>query len=142
MIDIFNAIFERAATALETAGLNVDTSSIYQDTPSAFPHCSIIEQDNAVYTAGISLDRRENYARIMLQVDVYSAKTTGQQSECRAIMSVIDSCLEGLGFQRMSMSPLPNYDRNIYRLTARYAGIVSQGITSGNDIVHNVYANI
>lgn len=140
MIDVFNVFYEKAVTALSAAGLSVDTASIYQDAPPAFPHCSITEQDNAVYGAGISLDNRENYARVMLQVDVYSAKQSGQQSECKQIMKVIDECFASDGLTRLSMSPLPNYNRGIYRLTARYAGVVSKGVVSGNNTVHYVYA--
>ena len=139
MINVFNIIYDKCVQAISDANLDVDMSSIYTDTPEALPHCSIIEQDNAVYRPGISLDKRENFAQIMLQVDVYSAEVSTRRSVCENILSVIDGCLEGLGFVRQTKMPMPNYDRGIYRITARYVGVVSKGITSGEDTVYLVY---
>ena len=121
MIDVENQIYTPIAEALRKAFPGIDTSGEYVKAPSAFPHVSIVEQDN--YTAANRLDSSESerYSVLMYEVNVYSNKTGGKKSECRSIMADIDRMMYARNFTRISMSPVPNMENaSIYRLVARY----------------------
>lgn len=123
MIDIKSLIFTPIAQAVRSQ-YHASVDSDYVRTPSKFPHVSIVETDN--YTTPRHLDNgnAEKYATIMIEVNVYSNLTVGKESECRAIMSLVDTMMYGFNFTRISMTPVPNYeDATIYRLTARYRAV-------------------
>lgn len=121
MIDIESLVFTPIAQAIRQQFEGAYVTGEYVKSPSKFPHASIVESDN--YT---SLNHRdsgaaEKYATIMYEVNVYSNKTSGKKSECRAILSLIDSMMYERNFTRIAMTPVPNLeDATIYRLTARY----------------------
>ena len=57
-------------------------------------------------------------------------KTSGKKTECKAIIALIDSKMEALGFTRTLMNPVPNEeDATVYRMVARYGAIVSKNKT-------------
>ena len=72
----------------------------------------------------------ENHAQVLYEVNVYSNKTSGKKAECKAIIALIDSKMEALGFTRTLMNPVPNEeDATVYRMVARYRAIVSKNKT-------------
>lgn len=72
----------------------------------------------------------ENHAQVLYEVNVYSNKTSGKKTECKAIIALIDSKMEALGFTRTLMNPVPNEeDATVYRMVARYRAIVSKNKT-------------
>jgi hypothetical protein len=63
----------------------------------------------------------------MYEVNVYSNKTKGKKSECKAIAALIDNELATLGFSRTMLQPIPNMDdATIYRMTGRYTAVISK----------------
>jgi hypothetical protein len=55
---------------------------------------------------------------------------SGKKTECKAIIALIDSKMEALGFTRTLMNPVPNEeDATVYRMVARYRAIVSKNKT-------------
>ena len=65
----------------------------------------------------------------MYEVNVYSNKTTGKKTEAKKILSKIDDTMILLGFTRMNKFPVIMDDATIYRVVARYRGVVSQNHT-------------
>ena len=60
-------------------------------------------------------------AQVMFEINVYSNKTEGKKTECKAIMKVIDALMYGMNFTRISLAPVINASKpTIYRMTARY----------------------
>lgn len=129
MIDIESLIFTPIAQAVRTQ-FNASVTGEYVKAPSKFPHVSIVESDNYMTVNALDSSATEKYATVMYEVNVYSNKTSGKKSECRDILSLIDSMMYQFNFTRIAMTPVPNLeDATIYRLTARY-----RAATDGSNI--------
>ena len=127
MINIENELFEIIATAVQSEYPDAYIVGEYVKSPSKFPCVSIVEMDNVAYDKTQSSYSLENHANLTYEVNVYSNKTSGKKSECKAIASLIDTEFEKLGFSRTMLQPIPNVDdATIYRMLGRYMGVVSK----------------
>ena len=127
MIDCENEIFSIVSKAVREEYPSVFISSEYIRTPSKFPFVSLIEMSNTAYDRTQTNGSLENHASLMYAVDIYSNKTSGKKSECKAIASLIDNELAALGFSRTMLQTIPNMDdATIYRMTGRYTAVVSK----------------
>ena len=127
MIDCEKEIFDKVAKSLKEAFPSIFVSGEYIRTPPKFPFVSIIEMSNTAYDRTQSSGGLENHASVMYEVNVYSNKTSGKKSECKAIASLIDNELAALGFSRTMLQPIPNMDdATIYRITGRYTAVISK----------------
>lgn len=119
MIDCENEVYTRIAKVLREKFPGIDVAGEYVQAPSVFPHVSITQSDNSVIsnkTTGSA-----EMAQVMFEINVYSNKTEGKKTECKAIMKVIDELLFKMNFKRLALTPVPNLeDATIYRLVARY----------------------
>lgn len=119
MIDCENEVYTRIAEVLRDKFPGINLSGEYVNAPSVFPHVSITQSDNSVIpdkTTGTA-----EMAQVMFEVNVYSNKTSGKKTECKAIVKQIDKILFSMNFRRMAMTPVPNMeDATIYRIVARY----------------------
>ena len=119
MIDCENEVYTRIAKVLREKFPGIDIAGEYIQAPSVFPHVSITQSDNSVIankTTGSA-----EMAQVMFEVNVYSNKTEGKKTECKAIMKVIDELLFKMNFKRLALTPVPNMeDATIYRMVARY----------------------
>ena len=127
MIDIEREVFSIIAKALREKYPNVSVVGEYVKSPSKFPCVSIIESDNSVYNRTQTSGSLENHAEVMYEVNIYSNKSSGKKSECKAIASLLDNEFATLGFSRKMLQPVPNMDdATIYRMVGRYEGVVSK----------------
>ena len=127
MINVENEIFDRVADSVRAAYPSAFISGEYIRTPSKFPFVSLIEMSNTAYDRTQSSGGLENHASVMYEVNVYSNKTRGKKSECKAIATLIDNELATLGFSRTMLQPIPNMDdATIYRMTGRYTAVISK----------------
>lgn len=127
MINVENEIFDRVAKIVRESYPSVFISGEYIRSPSKFPFVSLIEMSNTAYDRTQTSDSLENHASLMYEVNVYSNKTKGKKSECKAIAALIDSELATLGFSRTMLQPIPNMDdATIYRMTGRYTAVISK----------------
>lgn len=127
MINVENEIFDKVSTSVRTKFPNVSMTGEYVKSPSSFPHVSLEEKDNSVLISTQTSAEYENHATLMYEANVYSNKTKGKKTECKEIMSLLDSEMEALGFTRTMLQPIPNMDdATIYRMTARYTAIISK----------------
>lgn len=127
MINVENEIFNIIATALRNEYTDVCVVGEYVKSPSIFPCVSIVEMDNVAYERTQSSGSLENHADVTYEVNIYSNKTSGKKSECKAIASLLDNEFATLGFSRTMLQPIPNGDdATIYRMVGRYRGVVSQ----------------
>lgn len=130
MIDIENELFTRVRNAVKTEYPNALIKGEYDPSPASFPCITVIESENNVARDKVT-STTAKFAYITYTINVYSNKTNGKHAECRAIMKIIDSEMQSMGFLRTFLNPVPNInDATIYRLTARYRAIVSEdGVT-------------
>ena len=127
MINIESTIFNTIAKAVRTAYPDALVIGEYVKSPSQFPCISIEEIDNVAYDKTQSSFSLENHANVSYEINIYSNKTSGKKSECRAISSLIDDEFATLGFSRTMLQPVPNVDdATIYRMLGRYVGVVSK----------------
>ena len=126
MIDIENEVFNRVATRVREQFPNIFIVGEYVKSPSSFPAVSLMEMDNSIRESTVDSGSNENHANVMYEVNVYSNKTTGKKSECKAIIALIDQEMSAMGFVRSTLTPVPNeYDSTIYRMVGRYRAAVS-----------------
>ena len=126
MIDIENAVFNQVAMRVREAFPDIFMAGEYVKSPPFFPAVSLVEMDNSTRIETIDSGSNENHANVMYEVNVYSNKTTGKKSECKAIMSLIDEEMLAMGFSRATLTPVPNEnDSTIYRMVGRYRATVS-----------------
>lgn len=126
MIDIENMLFTEMKKNLPKT---VETGTMYASVQSKFPLATLMVMDNSVYEPFIDSARIENAVEIMVEVNVYSNKTSGKKEECKKLMKNIDGTLSGLNLVRISCQPTPNLeDASVYRITARYRAIVDKNL--------------
>ena len=127
MIDIENDIFNTVATEVREKYPDIYMVGEYVKTPSQFPCVSLVEMDNQVYQRTEDSGSSENHVSVMYEVNIYSNKTVGKKTECKAIAAVIDEQMLALGFARTMLQPIPNLDdATIYRMVGRYSAIISK----------------
>ena len=127
MIDIENELFRILATKLRARYSNLFITGDYAIVPPSFPCVSIVEMDNTPYRRTQTQNDMENHVTVMYEVDVFSNKTSGKKSECKAIIALIDEEMLKLGFDRTFLNPLPNQENTtVYRMKGRYVAVVSK----------------
>lgn len=127
MIDIENDIFNTVARDVRAKYPDIYMVGEYVKTPPKFPCVSLVEMDNQSYQRTEDSGSSENHASVMYEVNVYSNKTVGKKSECKAIAALIDEQMLALGFARTMLQPIPNLDdATIYRMVGRYSAIISK----------------
>ena len=130
MIDIENAVFSRVATRVREVFPDIFMAGEYVKSPPSFPAASLVEMDNSTRTETIDSGSNENHANVMYEATVYSNKTAGKKTECKAIIALIDEEMLAMGFSRSTLTPVPNeYDSTIYRMVGRYRAAVSSNNT-------------
>lgn len=125
MMNIENEVFNTVANALRAVyGDNIMVSGEYNETPSAFPFVTLIEDDNYEVAETRTLGRLpETASSLMYTANVYSNLKSGRKAQAKSIMDIVDEQMHKLGFQRTMRDQLPNVDRTIYRVTARYTQV-------------------
>lgn len=127
MIDIESEIFSIVSKATREKYPKIYMTGEYVKSPPSFPCVSLIETDNQIYRNTRDSGAIENHAQVLYEVNVYSNKSSGKKTECKAIIAFIDKKMEVLGFTRTLMNPVPNEeDATVYRMVARYRAIVSK----------------
>lgn len=127
MIDVENEVFNSVATDVRAAYPGIYMVGEYVKTPPKFPCVSLVEMDNQSYQATEDSGSSENHASVMYEVNIYSNKSVGKKSECKAIAALIDERMLALGFARTMLQPIPNLDdATIYRMVGRYSAVISK----------------
>ena len=127
MIDIENEVFNTVASVVRAAYPGIYMVGEYVKTPPKFPCVSLVERDNQSYQATEDSGSSENHASVMYEVNIYSNKSVGKKSECKAIAALIDERMLALGFARTMLQPIPNLDdATIYRMVGRYSAVISK----------------
>ena len=139
MINVENLVIDTISKALKSSAYsNTLVVSEYIDVPSSFPCVSVIEADN--YTYRKTQDEfNEHHINVMYEINVYSNKTKGSKSEAKAIMDIVDTTLQSNKFTRTFKNFIPNKDKTISRMVARYEAVIEKAKTVGDNTVYQVY---
>lgn len=138
MIDIEPLILEKVSNAIAVYDPTVVVEGVYNPTPKEFPFVSVEQDSNLTVQRTQSTSSLENHASVTFAFNVY---TVGDDriANARELRDVIDYCMIQLGFIRVMSNPVPNADRNVYRIMSRYSGIVSAGVEVDGDTIFKVY---
>ena len=141
MIDVENLVIDTISKALKasTSYANTFVTSEYTDTPSSFPCVSVIEADNYTYRKTQDNDLKEHHTNVMYEINVYSNKTKGSKTEAKKIMEIVDSTMQNIKFTRTVKQAVPNKDKTIFRIVARYEAVIGDCQTIGQNKVYQVY---
>lgn len=126
MIDFENEIYTRVVERVQALHGDLEFSGMDERLPSKFPFVSLVEADNTTRTDTIDSGSFENHVNVMYEVNVYSNKSGGRKSECRAILATIDEAFVRMGFARTMRNPVSMDDATIYRMVARYTAAIDK----------------
>lgn len=124
MISIENQVVDEIITALATAYPTATVGSEYTRTSSKFPFVEVVEMDNSVLQRASTLSQIEVMATLTYEIQIFSNKKSGKKAECKTIAAIVDGVMESLGFYRMMLNQVLNYeDATIYRMVGRWQKI-------------------
>lgn len=139
MIDIENKVLSVVREAVLAQYPTASVYGEYVDVPASFPCVTVTEDTNYTYVYTKDEQLAEHHAEVQYAVNVYSNKQTGAKLEAKAIMNIADNAMQGMKFWRTMTRQVPNVDRTIYRLIARYRAVVGEPTQVGNDLVFHMY---
>lgn len=139
MIDVENKVLSVVREAVLTQYPNAAVYGEYIDVPASFPCVTVTEDTNYTYVYSKDEQPSEHHADVQYAVNVYSNKAAGAKLEARAIMKIADDAMQSMKFWRTMTRQVPNVDRSIYRMIARYHAIVGEPKEVGNDLVYQIY---
>lgn len=139
MIDIENKVLSVVRDAVLTKYPNACVYGEYVEAPAAFPCVTVTEDTNYTYVYSKDESVAEHHADVQYAINVYSDKQNGAKLEAREILKVADDAMQGMKFWRTMTRQVPNVDRTVYRLVARYHAIVGEPTQVGNDLVYQIY---
>lgn len=139
MIDIENVVFNTVSNSILNEFPNASIYGESVEVPASFPCVCIVEEDNYTYRDSQDTSLSENHSNLMYSVNVYSNKKNGKKTEAKKILGLVDETMQGMMFTRILKSPMPNVDRSIYRISARYTAVVERGKEINGNIVFQMY---
>ena len=139
MIDISNVILREIKTAVQTTYPDCQCLSYNPDTISKYPCVTVVQKDNYMYDGSLDDRNVEHHANVVFEVQVYSNNSQGKREEAKKILNIADKAIVGCNFTRSLTSELPNVDRGVYRLYARYRAVVAEGVDINGNTVHQIY---
>lgn len=139
MIDIENKVLSVVRDAVLAQYPTASVYGEYVEVPASFPCVTVTEDTNYTYVYTKDEQLAEHHAEVQYAVNVYSNKQTGAKLEAKAIMNIADNAMQGMRFWRTMTRQVPNVDRTIYRLIARYRAVVGEPTQVGNDLVFQMY---
>lgn len=124
MITIENKVVDSIITALATGYPSATVGSEYTRTTARLPYVEVVEMDNSVFERASTLSQIEVMAQLTYEIQIFSNKKSGRKAECKAIAAIVDGVMEGMGFYRIMLNQVLNYeDATIYRMVGRWRKI-------------------
>lgn len=139
MIDIENKVLSVVREAVLAQYPTASVYGEYVEVPASFPCVTVTEDTNYTYVYTKDEQLAEHHAEVQYAVNVYSNKQTGAKLEAKAVMNIADNAMQGMKFWRTMTRQVPNVDRTIYRLIARYRAVVGEPTQVGDDLVFQMY---
>jgi hypothetical protein len=139
MIDIENKVLSVVREAVLAQYPTASVCGEYVEVPASFPCVTVTEDTNYTYVYTKDEQLSEHHCEVQYAVNVYSDRQTGAKLEAKAIMNIADNAMQGMKFWRTMTRQVPNVDRTIYRLIARYRAVVGEPTQVGDDLVFQMY---
>lgn len=126
MIDIEPVVYTTVHDAIKAAFADCTVSDTPPEAAAKFPFVSIQESSNRTYARTLDNALTEHHAIVVYDINVYSDKQVGRKGECKAILDVADQTMQDMKFTRIMKGELPNVNRTIMRMHARYEAVVEE----------------
>ena len=139
MIDVENLVFDKFYNGVTAERQDVNITRGFVEESAEYPMLAVHEVNNVPVMNTNTDDCAENYTRVTYEVEAFSDSKDTARSECRELLKLGDSVMQGMKFRRTFMSEPRNILRTVWSAYARYTLIVRAGITVGNDTVFQVY---
>ena len=139
MIDIENKVLSVVREAVLAQYPTASVYGEYIDVPASFPCVTVTEDTNYTYVYTKDEQLMEHHTEVQYSVNVYSNKKTGAKLEAKAIMNIADNAMQSMKFWRTMTRQVPNVDRSIYRLIARYRAVVGEPEEKDGDLIYHIY---
>jgi len=140
MIDIENKVLSVVRDAVLAEYPNASVYGEYIDVPESFPCVTVTEDTNYTYVYSKDEQLMEHHAEVQYAVNVYSNLQTGAKLEVRKIMGIADTAMQSMKFWRTMSRQVPNVDRSIYRMIARYRAVVGEPtVDAQGNLVFQMY---
>lgn len=138
MIDIEPIVFDKVARMLFSKYTGITVSDKYESVIASLPYVSVEEKDNYTLKRTQTEKAVENHANLLYEINVYT-NGSNARTLCKSIANDIDLTMQNLFFTRTSKTQTPNIDRNIYRITMRYTGVVNSGKTVNGNTLYTIF---
>lgn len=138
MIDIENLVFKTVKEAAVNCDSNVAVYADYINAPEHFPCVYVTEDSNITYEPSLDAEHKEHHAKLMYAINIYADNAGNKKSVAKKLLDAVDNAMIFMGFTRITCNRLPNEDRTIYRISARYQAIVEE---ETYDHVRDCYIN-
>ena len=139
MIDIENIVVDQLSRKVSAAFPDATVYSERVEAPASLPCIVCVEDANTTYIRAQDNANTEHAADVVYTIEVYVANREGRKSEAKAILAVCDEAMLGMRFNRTMMTPVPSYDRTVYRIIARYRAVVGEPKTIDGNTVYQMY---
>lgn len=140
MIDIENYVVTQLSNAIlaryPKASVRGDTTEEF----AVFPAVTINEIGNATLKRMQDDELTEHYVTVTYEVNIYCNDVSGRKQTCKKILDIVNATMLGMKFTKLLVRRLPNIDRSIYRMYARYQAVIDEGTVDGDgNITYHVY---
>lgn len=126
MIDVEADVFDRVARAILEEFPDAYVSSQHVSAPPQFPAASLIETGNVEHQQ-CSDTYGEAASALTYTLNVYSNSQANAKAECRRIAQIASEQMSAMNMTRLMCMPIDNAaDPSIYRMTARFTGLVDR----------------
>lgn len=129
MIEIEVDFFDEIARAIYETFPEAYVVAEYVNAPPQFPAVSIIQTVNIEDASRIDSSGKEIANALTYDVNVYSNSERNRKNEAKELMQIVDEVMRKNNYRRTVMMPLDNAaDPSIYRMTARYVGLIDNDL--------------
>lgn len=127
MIDIEIDVFDEVARAIWEQFPDAFVTSEYVLTPPQFPAVYLEQTTSLEVESMRDSSMQENGNAITFTVNYYSNSLDSGKEDCKALAQIVDTVMRSLNMTRTTFQPIDNAaDTSIYRMVARYAGVVDK----------------
>ena len=139
MIDIENKVLSVVRDAVLAQYPSASVYGEYVEVPESFPCVTVSEDTNYTYIYTKDDSISEHHCEVQYAINVYSNKQNGAKQEVRKIMNIADNAMQGMKFWRTMTRQVPNVDRTVYRMIARYRAVIEEPKEVGDNLVYQIY---
>lgn len=125
--DVEVELYDAVARAVLAEYPDAYVSGEHVIAPSSFPAVSIVETSNTTLESANDSSEADVAHSIVYTVDAYSNSSSDSKAQCKSILAIVGDAMSRRNLSCIMARPMDNAaDPSIYRMTARYAGVLDR----------------